>query len=464
MAERGTHRNRKRSSEFDADYDPTAERTFGGSNPSSQFERVQSQVTRPGLVGSSKRNQEVLDSLSWVDRARYDDELHRLADSMDSNRKGSGARVPPKLDFVHEVQANAKRNYTDQMVEDASKAMAERIAAAERLAREPKVDPRSYGPKNNNGTFEWSEAGKNFVKGIISPFKPMFQDVPSFFKGVAIGVAVAATCIALPGLGTVLLAGGLVWGAWKAVKGIGAIAAARDGDAKERAFSHFGESAVTIAGSLVGLRQTGGALAAAQGGQISRTQAVVEAINHLPTTIKQSGEMLKSGQAWSNLQAAFPILDRPAMRIDAKGGITLEVPPPSPISTASVPKVIHTSQYAMSENTMVSFRTGGAAAQDGLAKVRIFKAPGERNLVVIDQDDAAVGGAAVDGLKSLICSVVNRFNLAPENTAVVVHHLRSFEPVLVVKPLGKGWKLRDALSPATDAIGEAILKLLGTPS
>ena len=113
----------------------------------------------------------------------------------------------------------------------------------------------SKNTKSSNGKFDASEAGKNFVNGMIDPFKAIIKH-PVASLGMIGGTAVA--CMLVPALGPVTVAGFGALGIFQMGKGIyGAISNSANGnyDAAEKSFNRIGEGFIGTLLSFFGLKQ-----------------------------------------------------------------------------------------------------------------------------------------------------------------------------------------------------------------
>lgn len=114
----------------------------------------------------------------------------------------------------------------------------------------------SFETKSNNGKFDWSEAGKNFVKGLISPVTTMIKH-PLMTVGI-LGATVAA-CALVPVMAPIMAVG---FGAMSVYQlGKGCYNAAKlykngDYDNSEKAFSQIGEGTVGVALTAMGVKQS----------------------------------------------------------------------------------------------------------------------------------------------------------------------------------------------------------------
>ncbi len=106
--------------------------------------------------------------------------------------------------------------------------------------------------KSNDGKFSLLEAGKNFVKGVISPITTMFSSVTNFAIGAGIIAAGVALISAAPVMAIPLVALGLGMGAVTTGFGVYKLATAKNGDDAEKAFHNFGQAFFEIGGAMLG--------------------------------------------------------------------------------------------------------------------------------------------------------------------------------------------------------------------
>jgi len=116
---------------------------------------------------------------------------------------------------------------------------------------------------NNDGKISFGQKLKNIGKGALRTFTSMFTDKDGKFswkqtlKTVAIAGAFIAANALLPGVGSVLLYGGLALGTAGLIKnGVKAAKATTDQEA-EQAWQGIGTSGTVVAMSLVGFKQKG---------------------------------------------------------------------------------------------------------------------------------------------------------------------------------------------------------------
>ena len=110
--------------------------------------------------------------------------------------------------------------------------------------------------KSNNGQFDTSEAGKNFIKGVFSPITAVFKH-PLATIGIVAGTI--AACAAAPVLGAALTLGFGGYSVFQIAKG--SYNAAKnykngDYDAAEKSFNTIGEGVVGTFLSALGVKQS----------------------------------------------------------------------------------------------------------------------------------------------------------------------------------------------------------------
>lgn len=109
--------------------------------------------------------------------------------------------------------------------------------------------------KSKDGKFSFSEAMKNFSKGVLSPVTNMFSSPQNFIVGVGMIVGSMALIAATGGAAApILVAAGVGMGAIQAGKAVYNIATAKDGDDVEKAFYDVGGATSAIGLSVVGAK------------------------------------------------------------------------------------------------------------------------------------------------------------------------------------------------------------------
>lgn len=109
--------------------------------------------------------------------------------------------------------------------------------------------------RSKDGKFSLREAGKNFIKGLVSPITAIFSSVKNFAIGagiIAAGVgliAVTGGAAAIP-----LIALGVTTGVITSGVGMYNLITAKNGDDAEKSFYKFGQALFEIGGSLHGAR------------------------------------------------------------------------------------------------------------------------------------------------------------------------------------------------------------------
>lgn len=130
-----------------------------------------------------------------------------------------------------------------------------------------------------DGRFSWGEAGKNFVKGLVSPITNMFSSPKNFLIGAAMIAGGVAVC-ALGGA-PLLIAAGVTMGAFQAGSAAYKAITAKNGDGVEKAFYDAGAATTTLGLSALGaraaLRSTG-----VNTQNMSVGQAIVQSYKQVP--------------------------------------------------------------------------------------------------------------------------------------------------------------------------------------
>lgn len=100
------------------------------------------------------------------------------------------------------------------------------------------IRPGLVMPKpSENGRFDWSEARKNFIGGLLSPVMLAIKSPLKVLGGIAL---VAGASAIFPPLLPILTVVGLTTTAWNIGKGLFNLATAKDGDEREKAFFDLG--------------------------------------------------------------------------------------------------------------------------------------------------------------------------------------------------------------------------------
>lgn len=121
----------------------------------------------------------------------------------------------------------------------------------------PMTGKDNIKPADNScdGKFSFSEALKNFGKGLVSPVTNMFSSPQNFLMGIGM-IAGSALLIAATGgaAAPLLVAAGVATGTFQAGKAIYEIATAKNGDDVEKAFYDIGGATSTIGLSITGAK------------------------------------------------------------------------------------------------------------------------------------------------------------------------------------------------------------------
>ena len=130
--------------------------------------------------------------------------------------------------------------------------------------------------ESNDGKFSFSQAAKNFGKGLISPVTSMFASKKSFAMGALMIVGSAALVIATGGAATpLLIAAGVGMGAFQGGKAAYKIATAKNGDDIEKACFDIGGATSTIGLSMLGAK-----------GSLKQASVSTEGLNSFSATAK----------------------------------------------------------------------------------------------------------------------------------------------------------------------------------
>lgn len=182
--------------------------------------------------------------------------------------------------------------------------------ASSQHAQTSKTEPIN---ESNDGKFSIKEAGKNFLKGLISPITSMFESKENFLMGAAMLIGGAALMIGTGGAAApLLLAVGLGMGAVQAGTAVYKIATAKDGDDVEKAFYDAGAATGTIGLSVVGAKASLKGISPTSGMNVSSAsqiknmsllQATIENIKLAPSSLRASVQSVRTGQFKTNLGA-----------------------------------------------------------------------------------------------------------------------------------------------------------------
>lgn len=156
----------------------------------------------------------------------------------------------------------------------------------------------------NDGQFSASQAGKNFVKGLISPITSMFSSTKAFLTGAAmIGGSIALVAATGGAAAPLLVVAGVAMGTAQAAKGIYNIASARNGDDVEKAFFDIGGATSILGLSVLGAK---GSLKQAniETESLSPFDATKKCFTSAGKFIEESTKVFKSGYYrvnWNNV-------------------------------------------------------------------------------------------------------------------------------------------------------------------
>lgn len=165
--------------------------------------------------------------------------------------------------------------------------------------------------KSCDGKFSFSQAMKNFGKGLVSPITGMFSSPKNFLIGAGMMVGSIALIAATGGAAApILVAAGVSMGALQAGKAVVEIASAKNGDDVEKAFYDIGGATSTIGLSVIGAK-----------GALKQANVESEGLNLLSSTKKcitsvkdlsiESFKVFKSGYYKANLNNALTVITQP---------------------------------------------------------------------------------------------------------------------------------------------------------
>ena len=144
---------------------------------------------------------------------------------------------------------------------------------------------KSKVDKSKNGKFDISEAGKNFLKGVISPITAMIKH-PLAAAGMLAGTL--ALCSLVPVLGPALAIGFGAYSVYQLGKGCVNVAKnCKNGnyDDAEKAFTTVGEGAIGTALSIMGVKQ---------GAKVAKEAKLMSELNTTSLSTAQKAEIAKS--------------------------------------------------------------------------------------------------------------------------------------------------------------------------
>lgn len=173
--------------------------------------------------------------------------------------------------------------------------------------------------KANDGEFSISEAGKNFVKGLVSPITNLLSSPKNFIIGVGmIGASTVAVAATGGAAAPILVAAGVGMGAIQVAKGIYGIASAENGDEAEKAFYDIGGATSSIGLSVAGAKSS---LKSAniETENINALAAVKKCFTSSKSLGKECFDVFKSGHYKSNIHDFIAILKQPAYYRKAAG-------------------------------------------------------------------------------------------------------------------------------------------------
>ena len=107
---------------------------------------------------------------------------------------------------------------------------------------------------DNDGKFSFKEAGKNFVKGLISPITGMFSSPANF--AISAGAILATAGLYAIGLGPAVIALWTIYGVVQGASSLHNIATNKNPDEKEKAFFDLGEATFCAGTSVLCAKAT----------------------------------------------------------------------------------------------------------------------------------------------------------------------------------------------------------------
>lgn len=203
------------------------------------------------------------------------------------------------------LTVNNINNYSKNSAFKGKSTKAENSSVFTQIPQEVKID------KSNDGKFSVSEAGKNLVKGIVSPITNMFSSPKNFLLGAGM-MAGSAVLIAATGgaIAPLFVAAGIGMGACQVAKAGYKFATAKNGDDVEKAFYDIGGATSTIGLSVAGAR---GSLkqASIKTEGLNTFSSVKTCFTSAKSLVKQSANVFKSGYYKTNLKSALNVAKTP---------------------------------------------------------------------------------------------------------------------------------------------------------
>lgn len=148
---------------------------------------------------------------------------------------------------------------------------------------------------NHDGKFTFSEAMKNFGKGLASPITSMFASTKGFLTGVGMIAGSAALVIATGGAATpFLVMAGAVMGGMQTIQAGYKIMKAKNGDDIEKAFFDIGGATSTIGLSIYGAKSSLGQ-AGIEAKNLSPLNATIKCFKSAKALAQESLMTFKTG-------------------------------------------------------------------------------------------------------------------------------------------------------------------------
>lgn len=143
---------------------------------------------------------------------------------------------------------------------------------------------KSNNPEND-GKFSFKEAGKNFIKGLISPITGMFSSPKNFL--ISVGAILGTAGLYAVGLGPLVIAFWAGYGLVEAGMAAYKIATNKDPDEKEKAFFDIGEATFIVGTSAMCAKSTLKDFGV-NTSKMSPTKATVECFKQSPKSINKA--------------------------------------------------------------------------------------------------------------------------------------------------------------------------------
>lgn len=168
----------------------------------------------------------------------------------------------------------------------------------------------------NDGKFSLKEAGKNFLKGLVSPITGMFSSPKNFM--ISMGAILGTAGLYAIGLGPIVIAFWATYGIVEAGMAAHKIATNKDPDEKEKAFFDIGEATFIVGTSAICAKSTLKDFGV-NASKMSPTQATVECFKQSPNSSgKAINNFKKLGNPVTFIKNTFKQLDHTSIT-DAYG-------------------------------------------------------------------------------------------------------------------------------------------------